>query len=509
MVMTRTSTDRSRSNGSSTRRKDREDATGGRSVRRGAERQSSSSDELDTGPIHPFIWITFLAILLPEQFSLKTGSITLTPFKVIMILIFIPALMRFMKECKPNWLDGMFFAYVFYTVLCVMINRGAKGIEIGGDFLMETLVVYLVVRSCLTSLGRIKSAIRMLIGIMAVLGVLAIPEAVFHNRFLQDIPAAITGVVKGQNREIRLGMIRASSTFKHTILFGVACSALVVYTWVLRRSLGNGVKYMAGILAGVFFSLSSAALLMGVLALGFLTAERYTRKVKKRGLIVLVAVLAVFIILSMVSNRGPVKLFISFMTLNTGTGYYRLMIWNNVVDDILRNPIFGMRPELWTRPGWMTGSIDNHWVMVALTGGLPALSFLTVFVFSTGNRILKMKMPGVPEPDDTADATGRTAQRSKPGSDIDPNMPRFKLDLRNGWVLSMIIIGFGGATVFFFGQMAPLFTFHLALGTALLALDQNADTMQRADRARNGVRPGPDKTTPSRSRGRQSARDAR
>jgi len=227
---------------------------------------------------------------------------------------------------------------------------------------------------------------------------------------------------------------------------------------------------------------------MAFLQIGLLAAERWTRKIPRRGLIATLGIVFIFVVLSLVSNRGPVKLFISSITLNPATGYYRLLIWENGIDDIFRNPIFGMKPEEWTRLSWMVDSIDNHWLLVAMHGGIPAFLFLVAFVFFTGNRVLNMRMPGGQPISQTgrsahrgtahkADtATDQDTGRARPQSGgEDPYDARHNLDFRNAWVITTISLCFGATTVNYFGAMAPIFSFHLAIGTALLSLDQSSE----------------------------------
>ena len=473
----------------------------------GRLRRLSGQDSEDA-KVPVAIWLMFLAILLPVEFSLRTGAITLSPFRIVMILLFIPALVGFIQRCRFTWLDGMFFSYAIYQAMCRIINRGTIGIERGGDFLLDSLVVYLVVRAYLTSLPRIKASLRLLISLIAVLGFLAIPESITHWRFMHEIPEMLTGYAYtfNQDDDQRLGMLRASTTFNHPILFGVGAASLITYAWVIRRSIGRAVVAITGLAMGAFFSLSSAAFLTAAIAFGLLVAERSTRWLNKRSLIAVGVIIAIILFLSLASNRGPVKIAISLLTLEGQTGYFRLLIWENVIDDVLANPIFGMRPELWTRPHWMPSSIDHHWVMVALNGGLPSLIMLAIFTYATGYKILNMKMPDAPKLPEAKDDPAPTGRRKPKGQDIDPTIPRFKIDLRNAWVMTMIGIIFAGFTVAYFGQMSPILHFHLAIGTALLALDARQENEPTDARDRNTR---DRKARAPRQRGRGAAQVAR
>lgn len=418
--------------------------------------------------VSPLIYAFFAAAILPVELTVQVGALNMTPFKLIMLVVAIPALIQFFSRCRFTGLDALFFAYAIYTMVCTLIKTGVSAIDGIGLFGMETIVVYAIVRVAIRSVDNFRAAIQFLIGIMVILGLLAIPEAVMFNRFLHDIPAILTGIQYPQQNDIRFGMLRASSTFSHQILFGIAVSSLVIYAWIFSESVFRRVRTLIGLTVGAFFSLSSSAWLLFVIQLGFIAAERMTRMVPKRGMIILLGISAVYIFLELASNRGPVMLITQYLTLNSQSSYFRILIWEYAIDDVWRSPLIGIIPTDWTRPAWMPVSIDNHWLVLALRGGIPSFLFIAIFIIITLYRIANMPYPG--QPPAVKETGPRNGQRSggRGTEEWDPKRPT--LDIRNGWIISILSLVLGGATVAYYGKMFPIFTFYLALGPALLAM---------------------------------------
>jgi len=128
-------------------------------------------------------------------------------------------------------------------------------------FFLETTIVYMAARACLTSIADIRRLMLLMVAMIAVLGLLSIPEAILKQRFLHDAASMITGTWMEIQGDSRFGMLRASSVFSHPILFGLAASALATYAWAF--SYGGGRYWrMIGVGIATFFSLSSAAFLV-------------------------------------------------------------------------------------------------------------------------------------------------------------------------------------------------------------------------------------------------------
>ena len=142
-----------------------------------------------------------------------------------------------------------------------------------------------------------------------------------------------------------------------------------------------------------------------------------------------------YIFLSFASNRGPVVLLIETLTFNSGTGWTRIHIWRNGIDDVMRNPIFGIGLNDWTRPFWLTSSVDNFWLLTAMRYGIVGFSFLAAGVAWHAYKVLTAK--------------GLTA---------------YERQLRVGYMIGLISLSLSLATVHIWGPPFVLFLAYIGAG---------------------------------------------
>ena len=94
------------------------------------------------------------------------------------------------------------------------------------------------------------------------------------------------------------------------------------------------------------------------------------------------------------SNRTIFQLIASELSFSSGNAFHRIRIWNNAIDDVYRNPIFGIGLNEWTRPHWMKPSIDNFWLVMALRYGIPGFLLLTLVIVVTLIKVLRAPLTG-------------------------------------------------------------------------------------------------------------------
>jgi len=70
------------------------------------------------------------------------------------------------------------------------------------------------------------------------------------------------------------------------------------------------------------------------------------------------------------TNAGTFNLVIRFASLNSDTGYRRVLIWKYGSQNVRQHPWFGLGYGDWQRPIWMTDSVDNYWLLTAMRFGI-------------------------------------------------------------------------------------------------------------------------------------------
>jgi hypothetical protein len=273
--------------------------------------------------------------------------------------------------------------------------------------------------------------------------------------------------------EFRMGMMRAASTFEHPILYGLFCASAISLVCVTARSQAAAITMAAVLCGGAVLSASTAPLLVMVTQLALLLGERLSRGVPGRFRLLVGFGVFSWLFLTVFSNRGPVGIIATGLTLNPQSGYYRILIWEHGIDDVLAHPFFGIRPEDWTRPIWMTASVDNHWLLLGMRGGFLGPLLVLAAMWLIWRRLYRRG----PAP---------------------ASVPAIYDRLRFGWSCTALALVLGGATVAYFGKMQPFFFLLLGYGAALahlqLAAPVPAAPMRSGpDEAHAAGDPGPPK----------------
>lgn len=411
----------------------------------------------------PGIIVAYMVIfLLPIELSFYAGPLFMTPIRIFLLVTALPLLVLLFRHENLMAIDGLLAAYVLWVVLAYMVKRGGGGIEAAGQSFLEITVPYLVARLFLKSPQQIARFLKIMCIIIAILGLLAIPEAVLQVRFLHEIPKMLTGITYEMQADIRQGLLRAASTFENPILFGLYCAMFLSLIWYSTFGIGTRLALVVGIIMATMTSLSSAPILLLLLQILLIMVERASRRIRLRTPLIAASVLAAVVFIEAFSNRGVARLIAAKLTLNPHTGYYRLLQWEFSIDDVRANPMFGINLENWTRPHWMTDSIDNHWLFLAMNSGVPAVTIIFITMALLAYRLYRRRQ-----------------------TIHDPMLKSLML----GWIIGISALFLGAWTVTLFGKMQPTLFFLVGLGAALLQMKdstvfQEATAPNPVDRAK-------------------------
>lgn len=391
------------------------------------------------------VGLYLFVVIIPIGFSISIGPLLITPTRLFLALAAVPVLAAAFMRQRLQSEDLLFIAFVLWVVIAYFYKRGAAGIEVAGQAFLEMAVSYCIARCYVTQLDHLRKLAIVLSVMVAILGVFAIPEAVFHIRFLQDIPAQLTGFSYDMADDTRIGLLRAATTFEHPILFGLFCATLFTFAWYMTASTAGRMIHLAMTVLATFLSLSSAAVLILVLQIGLVVCERLTRRFPKRLLVISLMLICAITFVELMSNRGVIKLIGTYLTFNPHTAYYRVLQWDHAIDDVLQNPLFGINLADWTKPHWMTGSVDNHWLLLGMNSGLPAVFALWAVLAVIGVKLYRKKRRTV----------GRVLQRAC-----------------LAWLIAAMSLFLGAWTVALFGKMLPIFMFFIGIGAAMTRLSE-------------------------------------
>jgi hypothetical protein len=223
------------------------------------------------------------------------------------------------------------------------------------------------------------------------------------------------------------------------------------------------------IVLSTFLSVSSAPLLACATALGIIVWETTTRFLRYRTIVTLSILALTLVVLELASSRSIIEILLPFVSLNQWTAYYRLLIWEHASATIAANALFGIGLNDWVRPAWMPSSVDCFWLVVALTGGIPAIALVaaaTVLILFRAQVVHATLI--------------EASERRR---------------ARLGWAVAVLSLCVQAFTVHYWGAMQSFFFFVLGLGVWLT--DSRAGLLPRLRAVHRSPHRAPFSTAPS------------
>ncbi len=401
----------------------------------------------------------FLGMMLPTSVSVSAGGLRLSVFRVVLLVMFVPMVLTLLsgKRGKITLFDALALGHAFWALLALIAWGGLRqGIESGGIYIVEFLGAYLVGRLCIRSYEDFAAFARFFVVTVCVLLIFTIPEALTSVHILHDSIARAMGGPMAPFIEQRMGLERTFGPFDHPILYGVfsASAFSLAYFVVAEKRLTNwrGMAMVVGVALATFLSASGGpyvVLMMQIFVAGW---ERVLGKIHGRWKMLFGLFGLVYLAIDLFSNRTPFHVFVTYFTFSITSAYNRILIFEYGSAEVVRNPIFGIGLGDWIRPVWMSDSMDNFWLLIAVRYGLPAWLMLVGL------------MGGL---------LWATAQRK--------GLPESWRRARHAWAFTLFGITVAAATVHLWNALFVLFIFLIGAGTWLL--DAKPDAPARAKAA--------------------------
>jgi hypothetical protein len=388
----------------------------------------------------------FFGMMLPTSVSVNLGSLRLSAYRIVLILAFLPMFFTLVSGRRGPmtiW-DIIVFAHGGWALLALIAWGGVKqGIESGGIYIVEFVGAWMVGRLYIRTYEDFAAMARAYVGVVVFLLLFTIPEALTSVHILHDGIAKLTGGPLAHYMDKRMGLERPFGPFDHPILYGVFSAAAfsLAYFVVAERRLTNA-KGMA-----MTFGTALATLLTGsggpyvvLLMQGFVAGwQRVLGEVQGRWAALFSLFGFIYLAIDLFSTRTPFHVFVTYFTFSTTSAYNRILIFEYGSAEVARHPLFGIGLGDWVRPVWMSDSMDNFWLVIAVRYGLPALflmlALLLGIIWTAGQR------KGIPE-------SWRRA--------------------RHAWAFTLFGITVAAATVHLWNALFVLFIFLIASGAWLI-----------------------------------------
>ena len=334
-----------------------------------------STSTLGVGIVALFI----VALLVP--LVIQIGPLRLSFYRVVLLATFFPTVVQIFRNpsIRICSVDILVTAFTFYVALSFAVT-GASVATIG-IHIVETLGPYCLARAFIRSSEDFIRCARVFVLCI----ILTIPFALYENVTRDPIILTVLGkflkVLPNVPHEQRFGLDRAQVVFDHPILYGLFSAggfSFALYTWRLRS--GTRPAFVVGALVGLaaFLSLSSAALVYVALQSGLFAYDRIMRAWRGRWAALLWSGGILYTVLELASNRSMAQISISFLAMNPGTAWTRLLVNEAAVEEIKKFPFFGAGLGYeWHPPSHVvTTSIDNFWLAVAFRNGYPSAALI-------------------------------------------------------------------------------------------------------------------------------------
>ncbi len=355
-----------------------------------------SRNAVREGPYPYVIPLLFLGFILPVYFDIL--SLQISGYRFVLLVFFIPAMIRWLDgSSRIHTIDILIICFGLWRVLAIFANHGLiSRWEFSGINFIETAAPYFIARWMIRDAHSFRVFVVWLFMVIAIMLPFSAYQFLTDKSILLDFFASLGGY-QTQHYEPRLGFYRAQGSMPHPILFGIFCSAAFSLVWYTLGH-GKGLYYTASrsgvVVAAVFTSLSSGAFFSVIVQVMLMAWNTVFAAVNKKWTKLFYLISGLYLFLEIFANRSGAQIFAAYMTLSKASAWYRIHIFNYAIDDVFRNPIFGLGLKDWTRPSWMLPSVDNFWLVVAMRGGVPALALLLIVIILLYRNIGRAQLTG-------------------------------------------------------------------------------------------------------------------
>lgn len=417
-----------------------------------------------------YLYLFIITMYLP--ISIYLGSIRLSPYRAILILLLVPSFFKLIngKAGKLLPTDWFIIFYALYGAAALFATTDLDAVmEPAGIFIIESLGAYLIGRTLVRDEQGFRAMSKFLFYSILLLLPFALIETLTNRALILEVLRPFFNVAPKGFISPRFGLHRAQVVFEHPILYGayVASSFGIIYYIASQSARVPLINFKAIIVAfaGVL-SVSSGVISSLMVQIILILWDRNTKSIKSRWKIFGAILVSFYFIIDLISNRSPFHVIVSYLTFSAGSAYNRILIWNYGTAEVWRHPIFGIGFGEWERPSWMSGSMDNFWLVTAVRHGLPAFIFIAGAVVFLLRDIGRLTLP--------------TPQLN---------------NCRSGWFVSLGGMIVAGATVDYWNAIYVWFMFMLGAGMWLMnsadAVASNSEASSEMVEVNNKTRRNP------------------
>jgi len=347
-----------------------------------------------------------LSILLPDEIGFSLAGLRFSVTRVILLLLTPVLAVRFARMLAAGCYRFIFsdllvlLTGVWMIAALTTVDGLQEALNHAGPIALEFCIGYMAARFLLSERGDAVSFIKFLCWAIAIVALLGLPDTLTHRWFVHELVGTWFGdatgslswiedatgslsraMITGENGD-RLGLLRATSTLEHPILFGITCGVGLLLAASIRIKGGTLVVLTCGL--GTFLALSSAPLQAVLMGFGLLTYDRILAGIRYRW-ISLISLAAAGIIALFGLFNDPVGIVCSHFVFDAGSAWYRIREWSTASAALAQSPWFGLGWEISPSFG-IPWTIDSIWLLWALKFGIPGALLLALAIIGAASR---------------------------------------------------------------------------------------------------------------------------
>lgn len=420
--------------------------------------------------LSPILVLYLFCVVIPIGFNL--GPLYLTSLRLILILLIIPLAIRLLMGHygRVYVFDVLFFLHVLWMGLALWVNSPEQTVTQIGSVGAEFLGGYLVGRAYVRDRGSFLSLCRALVFVV----LCCLPFALYESRTGRPLIVEFLGRLPGSSTvpivtiEGRMGLERVQGSFAHPIHFGLFCSVAFSLCFVaLKDTYSTTRRFVTSVLIMLsgFLALSSGALLAMALQVALITWSIIFGRIQWRWWLLVALFVIAYVVVDMLSNRTPIRVFMSYATFSAHNAYWRGIIFEWGIKNVFGSPAEGIPPAMWfgigmadwVRPSFMhSGSMDNFWLVITVRYGIPGFILLVLGYVIVISRVMRR----------------------------DFSSDRQISNIRRAWVFTFLGLTFTLCTVHVWTNIASFVFFMFGAGVWLIAeqVSQSSASSARANR---------------------------
>jgi hypothetical protein len=317
-------------------------------------------------------------LIWPEFLRIPLGLFEVSAPRLIALMLLVKAFSSGKHRLTPTTrVDRLVLAIWVWTILAALITSSTSShiTQMIGRGL-DTVLMYYVVRMHVTCKDDLRECAKWLIYSAVIMGILGMVETSTTRTPYAGMDAFRSWAWIAKEDQFRYGFLRAKSSMSIHIYFGMAMMLMTGMLWSINRGVPLGRMGKIGIVFGVLgtmSSMSSGPWLGCALMFGFGLYRLKPRMIRPSIYLILVMAL----LLEIASNRHFYNL-IDYLALDPHTAWYRTRLLEVAASHLSEFWIVGVGaqwPHHWGAILDGRGHVDvvNHFLIVALYGGLPAM----------------------------------------------------------------------------------------------------------------------------------------